>query len=109
MNVPDVWGLLERARSLFLADAHANYEGMVDAQQHELLEAVDAALAQRDRWQLVPKDPGHDRLQLIFDWVMGNETADDDGHYWGTSDQVAKAKEFWAALLAAAPKSEGKP
>lgn len=104
-NVPDVWNVLEQAQTQLLQHEHAH---TVPCPLCQIVYRINVVLAQRNRFVLVPKEPGHDRLELIFDWVMGKE-ADDKGHYWGTSDQVAKAKELWALLLAAAPKPDGKP
>lgn len=103
-NVPDVFRLLERARSLFLTDTLAKYEGMVDAQQHELLKAIDAALAQRERFVLVPKEPTEEMK------MAGANAPLPAVHIDSISGRAQlSASTCYRAMLAASPKSEGKP
>ena len=55
--------------------------------------------------KIVPCEPNHDQLQLIFNWIM--DEPENSGSWWGTSDQIAEAKKFYNLLLAAVPSQEG--
>jgi len=77
---PDVWALLERLIAVIdgpkLNDEKYSFKAV---------EAARAALAQRDRFVLVPKEP---TSEMIFQIVF---------------------RKGYRAMLAAAPKPEGKP
>jgi len=49
-NVPDIWGILERAREVL----HWH------KRDYDVLRDIDAALAQRERFVLVPKKVEHE-------------------------------------------------
>jgi hypothetical protein len=94
-NMPDVWGLLSEAREVFET---ANWKQHIGP----LLKATDAALAQRDRWQLVPKEPTM-KIMRAMEAPLG--LTEDGAAYAATSS------ERYLAALAAAPqpgKQEGK-
>jgi|SRR5467141_4514268 len=55
-NVPDVWTILEQAREEVLFWPPAGRDRLPN-KTRAVVEAIDAALAQRDRFVLVPKEP----------------------------------------------------
>jgi hypothetical protein len=82
-NVPDVWGLLEQARD-FLFDAYP-METRRSKEWVDIGQSIDAALAQRERFVLVPiKAPA----SMLTPYLT---------------------IEQWRLMLAAAPKPKGKP
>jgi len=57
-NVPDIWTLLEKARSAAVELCVGAMPTSPDWHKwFEVRQEIDAALAQRDRFVLVPKDP----------------------------------------------------
>jgi len=99
-NVPDVWGLLEEAyNSLRLRQV-----GEALPQRNEierLRKQVADALAKRERFVLVPRKPTTVMMQAGYDAYKREYV---DG---GNSDDIWS--RTWDAMLAAAPKPEGKP
>ncbi len=92
-NVPDVWGLLEWALKRVL-----RYQSTISVQLgDDLPERIEAALLQRDRFVLVPKEP----TQAMID--AGYEAA-------GTAPLVGKPIDYHQikAAIAAAPKPKDK-
>jgi hypothetical protein len=95
-NVPDVWGLLERALP-WMATQYGSREEF--ARLDPIRNQMRAALAQRDRFVLVPKEP-----------TKEIRTALAQAYLFDPNDAFADKMVFvWTAALAAAPKPEGKP
>jgi len=92
-NVPDVWGLLQSALSSI--GEHTGKRIFADKEDTELLRQIDAALAQRDRFVLVPKEPTPSMRRA----GIGP---------WATSDLEEAVRASYQAMLAASPKPEGK-
>jgi len=88
-NVPDVWGILERAREVL----HWH------KRDYDVLRDIDAALAQRDRFVLVPREPNSEMINA----AMGSMESPSDDPF-----QIV-FRNAYRAMLAAAPKPEGKP
>jgi hypothetical protein len=86
-NVPDVWTLLQRARDFIVADWAADHD--VALPSDHIVDILDAALAQRDRFVLVPKEPTIEQLAAVRD--------------------VTSLRGMYRAFLVAAPKPDGKP
>ncbi len=85
-NVPDVWGLLQSALSSI--GEHTGKRIFANKEEAELLLKIDAALAVRDRFVLVPQRPTDQMFHA--------------------GAKAIGIKEIWYAMLAAAPKPEGK-
>lgn len=90
-NMPDVWALLEEAQQWFRLDLNMPTPEYAEFQAFGKLYLE--ALAQRNRWQLVPKEPTEEMLEALERAYAPAE---------GTSMQA------YAAALSAAPKPEGK-
>lgn len=62
----------------------------------------------RDGMVLVPADATTEQVQIIFNWIMGDEEIDPKtGGWWGGTEDVAKAREFYRLLIrAASPSAE---
>ena len=84
-NVPDVWALLEYLRAYF-------------SENTEQYRAIDAALSQRDRFVLVPKELTQDICTALA-----------QAYLFDPNDAFVDKMVFvWAAGVAAAPKPEEK-
>ena len=84
-NVPDVWAILQEIRERNSFRAHV-----------DLMDLIDDALAVRDRFVLVPREPTQEmRRAGVGQWMHGEAEAESRARY--------------IAMLAAAPKPEGKP
>ncbi len=93
-NVPDVWGLLEQARDMMLH--WATHTQKAARLRKELCDCIDAVLAQRDRFVLVPKEP-----VATVNW-----------NPWGDFEVTWNPESVLASgtkLYAAAPKPPEKP
>jgi len=91
-NVPDIWALLERMQTLLsnLPDVNFDYTPL-DVE-------VDTALAQRDRFVLVPKEP-----VAVF---IYSPTTLEYGVRWLNDPPMINGDLLYSAR---APKPEGKP
>jgi len=88
-NVPDVWALLQRARDFIVADWAADHD--VALPSGHIVEILDYALAQRDRFVLVPREATQEmRRAGVGQWMHGEAEAESRARY--------------IAMLAAAPK-----
>jgi len=79
---------------------------------HKLLERVVAALAQPGEGMVrVPREPTHEQTQAAFNFLMDDEKQiNATSGWWGTTEDVAKIKGVYNAMLASAPAAgEGKP
>jgi hypothetical protein len=90
---PDVWALLEQARD-FLFDAYP-METRRSKEWVDIGQSIDIALAQSDRFVLVPKEPTPKMIGAAIEASQTNET--DTWH------------NYYRAMLTAAPKPERKP
>jgi hypothetical protein len=86
-NVPDVWGLLERAAS-YADSVYSNGADEKSTRAYSLYDAIQTALAQHERFVLVPKEPTIEQLAAVRD--------------------VTSLREMYRSFLIAAPKPEGK-
>src|SRR6266853_5706741 len=64
-NVPDVWTLLEQAREVVYNHVDRRVDSL--GSHRPLIAAMDAALAQRDRFVMVPKEATPAMLQAMDD------------------------------------------
>src|SRR6266853_1641492 len=111
-NVPDVWGLLEQARASIYRLFHQT-DG-----QRTLISDINAALAQRDRFALVPKEPTEEMLYAMHHKIdfhrsdqhtdkmeHESQTSCDDGMggivHAGTTIKQDMIDAYEAALVAA--------
>lgn len=93
-KVPDVWGLLEEA---------ANVERVDRDRLYYFVGRVRTALAQRDRFVLVPKEADLEMSDAYWADVNAAPLA-----LSGASKEEL-FRHRWVNVLAAAPKPEGKP
>ncbi len=96
---PDLWMLLEQASEYFGA-AFCSINGDREVALEKLSDLIEATLAQRDLWQLVPKEPTDDQLRAGF-----------SAFYLSTSErrryyESALASAIAKADAATAPQSE---
>ncbi len=92
-NVPDVWTLLEQARGALVTD------GVWCRASHvALAPVIDAALTQRDRFVLVPKEPTNGMVDAAREAALHGAEVELSIFYLEVK-----------AAIAAAPKPEGKP
>ena len=97
-NVPDVWGLLEQARRAYVElNLASNPTGPDWHKWYEHIRTLDAALAQRERFVLVPKELPKSVLDAIN---SGTDPA--MRHIYDHTSQADWAE--YLRLLAAAPK-----
>ena|SRR6266404_7866499 len=99
-NVPDVWRLLKDA-----SDVLCGFD--VDPPQ-VLVKRLDAALAQRDRFVLVPKEPTTEQWNAVWD-ATGTDAMRHMRKVLSIHDIRQLYYEFNQIMLAALPKPEGKP
>ncbi len=90
-NVPDVWTLLQEAAN------QLRYTAFMHSETERLMTRLDAALAQRDRFVLVPKELPKSVLDAIN---SGTDPA--MRHIYDHTSQADWAE--YLRLLAAAPK-----
>lgn len=97
-NVPDVWGLLEQARKWAGKPGDGGYA------LQRWVEILDVALAQRDRFVLVPN-----RVAMLLREATseGFEDAGWTDESW--ADWWVEMRAAWPHVLAAAPKPPEKP
>ena len=106
-NVPDLWTLLERARSAAVELCVAAMPTSPDWHKwFEVRQEIDAALSQRERFVLVPKEPTHEMQQAAVD-VFADWPPLSGPNQWKW--QREGASEAWKLMLAAASKPQGKP
>ncbi len=95
-NVPDVWTLLQEAAN------QLRYTAFMHSETERLMTRLDAALAQRDRFVMVPKEPTREMYDAA--WSAWGDTSFDDMRDKLSADHLRRLFYMFAyAMLVAAP------
>jgi len=83
---------------------------MVLASDYDRLRAYALSLREREGMVMVPREPTHEQTQAAFNFLMDDEKQiNATSGWWGTTEDVAKIKGVYNAMLASAPAAgEGK-